>query len=275
MPIWRPEEVIFPHVRADGGNMNAFFSVKGVSDWEVGAIHHWDLPLYFVLLDSPEYQYLHKLLSVCPDLKRSRFFKYDAMGFRIECLGFFFVFVVLFCWAASNTNQTMKILDWVCVMLVHFNNWSRRWEASGSLTQHLHKWPQNNGALCNGSEFLVQEWDVGIGCYGETIANSNRAGGMYMLSCRGSDMQLFRPLKLRKTICDLRKKRWFQKSVLSCVSHGSIVWCSLSIIGSACSRVAGLVKVYWVSAGTGQSRSLTHLYTHAQKHSQSEWKLQW
>lgn len=73
MPIWRPEEVIFPLVRADGGNMNAFFSVKGISEWEVGAIHHWDLPFYFVLLDSPEYQYLHKVLWVCPDLKRSRF----------------------------------------------------------------------------------------------------------------------------------------------------------------------------------------------------------
>lgn len=77
--------------------MNAFFSVKGISEWEVGAIHRGDLPFYFVLLDSPEYQYLHKVLSVCPDLKRSRFSNMMRWDSEWNAWGGFFVFVVLFC----------------------------------------------------------------------------------------------------------------------------------------------------------------------------------
>lgn len=70
----------------------------------------------------------------------------------------------------------------------------------------------------------------------------------------------------------LNNKRRVERSVLSCGSHRSGVWYSYRLIGSACYMVAGLVKVYWVSPDTGQSRSVTHLYTHAHKHSQREWK---
>lgn len=53
---------------------------------------------------------------------------------------------------------------------------------------------------------------------------------------------------------------------------GSIPWDWYSVIGRACYRVAGLVKVYWVSLDTRHRRPLTHSQTHAHKHSQSEGK---
>lgn len=167
MPIWQPEEVIFPPVRADGWNMNAFFSVKGFQRgrWELFTSE----PPCFTLCNWTALSiniYIRLVRLSSSEAKLS--FRYGVKTFRTKYLGFFLVVFVLFCWDASKTSQTMKYVDWVCVMFVHFNNWSRRWEASGSLTQHLHKWPQNNGAVCNGSKFLVQERDVGSCCYPQT-----------------------------------------------------------------------------------------------------------
>lgn len=99
MPIWQPEEVIFPHVRADGRHMNAFFSVKGISERKGG----WELftsetPCFtlrnWTALSINIYIRLVSLSSSAAKLS----FGYGVKTFRTEYLGFFSL-LFWFCFA--------------------------------------------------------------------------------------------------------------------------------------------------------------------------------